>query len=151
MLSVRCGSGVHSGIWVSCSGDQLVMLGSEGRVIQTCPTPAPSSVAFRSSFLHVCLYLPTPPVCVLLPGGWQDHTGLVVSAGPGGQTAYTSVMSRGPGIRPTAVPGALPVLTGSCWVSRDQPISEKMVIRWDPEDKGLQTRVEETCVDFLAS
>ena len=49
------------------------------------------------------------------------------------------------------MPGAFPVLTGSCWVFRDQPISEKMGIRWDPEDKGLQTRVEEMCADFLAS
>ena len=61
------------------------------------------------------------------------------------------MMSGGPGIRAAAVPGALPVLTGSCWVFRDQPISKKMGIRWDPEDKGLQTRVEETCADFLAS
>ena len=34
-------------------------------MIQTCPTPAPCSVAFRSSFLHVCLHHPLPPT--LLP------------------------------------------------------------------------------------
>lgn len=60
-------------------------------------------------------------------------------------------MSGGPGVRPAAVPGALPGLTGSCWVSKDQPVSAKMLITRDPEDKGLQTKAEETCADFLAS
>ena len=49
------------GIGVSCSGDQLVMLGSEGRGDSDLPDPCSLLVAFRSSFLHICLHHPTPP------------------------------------------------------------------------------------------
>ena len=144
------------GIGVSCSGDQLVMLGSEGRGDSDLPDPCSLQCGFQvllPPHLSAPPHSPdpAPPTVSLHPEARQDHTVWVVSAGPGGRRACTSAMSGGPGVRPAAVPGGLPGLTGSCWVSKDQPVSAKMLITRNPEDKGLQTKAEETCADFLAS
>lgn len=138
MLSVGCGRVVHSGIWVSCSGDQLVMLGSEGRVIQTCrPLPPPVWLSGPPSCTSVCTS--PPPVCVLLLGLAGSHS-------IGGQCwAWGQKSLHFSDVEAQASDQQL-CLGPSCNADlqllgfRDQPISEKMSDQVGPRRQGLQTR-----------